>query len=234
MNEFKPIDRFFARENNPDSVKVGIGDDGAVLATNNGRDLVVVTDTMVEGVHFVCGQPASALGHKILSVNLSDVAAMGAEPDWVTLNLVLPEVNSNWLEEFSQGFFELADRYSVVLVGGDTTHGPLSVTATVGGWVPHGEALCRSKAKVGDHLYVSGALGHAALGLSLLSEKRISINNQHNCFLRRLLWPEPRISLGSLLRPLASAAIDISDGLIADVEHITLSLIHISEPTRRR
>jgi thiamine-monophosphate kinase len=221
MNEFQLIQKFFTREEIRNNVKIGVGDDGAVLSVNQSQDLVVVTDTLVAGVHFFGEQSASALGHKTLSVNLSDLAAMGAEPDWVTLNLVLPEANSSWLQEFSRGFFDLADRYSVALVGGDTSRGPLSITATAGGWVPCDQANRRSEAKIGDLIYVSGTLGDAALGLNLLKKREISIDDENNYFLKRLMRPEPRISLGQLLRPFASAVIDISDGFISDLGHVT-------------
>jgi len=223
VNEFELIERFFSRSIVRDDVVVGIGDDGAVLSQTESQDLVVVTDTLVAGVHFFSDQSPAALGHKLLAVNLSDLAAMGATPAWVTLNLVLPEAESDWLREFSREFFALAESFNVALVGGDTTCGPLSLTATLGGSVPRGDAILRSGARIGDAIYVSGTLGDAALGLNLLLKKTILIKDEHNPFLQRLMRPEPRVSLGKSLRCLASGAIDISDGLLADLNHLVVA-----------
>ena len=223
MDEFQLIDRFFSRPTLFDNVKVGIGDDGAVLKTRSDQDLVVVTDTLVEGVHFFSEISPADLGHKTLAVNLSDLAAMGAEPDWALLNLVLPAADSKWLEELSIGFFSLADRYNVTLVGGDTSYGPLNLTVTAGGWVPQGQALCRSGARNGDLIYVSGTVGDAALGLQLLSEPDGCLSDGENRVIERLRRPEPRTLLGKALRPWATAAIDLSDGLAADLAHVVVA-----------
>ena len=223
MDEFQLIDRFFCRPTLSDSVKVGIGDDGAVLTTRGDQDLVVVTDTLVEGVHFFSDVGPRDLGHKTLAVNLSDLAAMGAEPDWAMLNLVLPTADSKWLEEFSIGFFSLADRCHVTLVGGDTSYGPLNLTVTAGGWVPRGQALCRTGARNGDLIYVSGAVGDAALGLQLLSRAGGLSEDGENRLVDRLRRPEPRTLLGQALRPWATAAIDLSDGLAADLTHVAVA-----------
>ena len=223
MDEFQLIDRFFCRPTLSDGVKVGIGDDGAVLTTRDDQDLVVVTDSLVEGVHFFSDATPADLGHKVLAVNLSDLAAMGAEPDWATLNLVLPTADSKWLEEFSIGFFSLADRCHVTLVGGDTSCGPLNLTVTAGGWVPRGQALCRTGARNGDLIYVSGTVGDAALGLQLISGPDGLSEYGENCVVERLRRPEPRILLGQALRPLATAAIDLSDGLAADLAHVAVA-----------
>ena len=223
MDEFQLIDRFFCRPTLSDGVKVGIGDDGAVLTTRGDQDLVVVTDTLVEGVHFSSDVEPSDLGHKALAVNLSDLAAMGAEPDWATLNLVLPTADSKWLEEFSIGFFSLADRCHVTLVGGDTSCGPLNLTVTAGGWVPRGQALCRTGARNRDLIYVSGTVGDAALGLQLVSGPDGLLVHGENRVVERLRRPEPRILLGQALRPLATAAIDLSDGLAADLAHVAVA-----------
>ena len=196
MDEFQLIDRFFSRPTLFDNVKIGIGDDGAVLKTRCDQDLVVVTDTLVEGVHFFSEISPADLGHKTLAVNLSDLAAMGAEPDWALLNLVLPAADSKWLEELSIGFFSLADRYNVTLVGGDTSYGPLNLTVTAGGWVPQGQALCRSGARNGDLIYVSGTVGDAALGLQLLSGPDGCLSDGENRVIERLRRPEPRTLLG--------------------------------------
>ncbi len=223
MDEFQLINRFFRRPTLFDSVRVGIGDDGAVLKADCDQDLVVVTDTLVEGVHFFSQISPADLGYKTLAVNLSDLAAMGAEPDWALLNLVLPSADSNWLEEFSIGFFSLADRYNVALVGGDTSCGPLNLTVTAGGWVPQGKALCRSGAQNGDLIYVSGTVGDAALGLELLSEPGGCLSDGGNRVVERLRRPEPRALLGKALRPWATAAIDLSDGLAADLAHVVVA-----------
>jgi thiamine-monophosphate kinase len=223
VDEFQLIDRFFSRSTLFDNVKVGIGDDGAVLRTRSDQDLVVVTDTLVEGVHFSNEISPADLGHKTLAVNLSDLAAMGAEPDWVLLNLVLPAADSKWLEELSIGFFSLADRYNVTLVGGDTSYGPLNLTVTAGGWVPQGQALCRSGARNGDLIYVSGTVGDAALGLQLLSGSDRRLSDGENRVIERLHRPEPRTLLGKALRPWATAAIDLSDGLGADLAHVVVA-----------
>ena len=223
MDEFELIDRFFSRPTLFDNVKIGIGDDGAVLKTRSDQDLVVVTDTLVEGVHFFSEISPADLGHKTLAVNLSDLAAMGAEPDWALLNLVLPAADSKWLEELSIGFFSLADRYNVTLVGGDTSYGPLNLTVTAGGWVPQGQALCRSGARNGDLIYVSGTVGDAALGLQLLSVPDGCLSDGENRVIERLRRPEPRTLLGKALRPWATAVIDLSDGLAADLTHVVVA-----------
>jgi thiamine-monophosphate kinase len=175
--------------------------------------LVVCVDTLVAGVHFPLGTSAAAIGHKALAVNLSDLAAMGAEPAWATLALTLPESDSAWLAAFAEGFFALADRYAVELVGGDTTRGPLSVTVQAHGFVPPGKALRRRGARPGDRIYVTGTLGDAGLALrrDAPADDRVR---------RRLDFPDPRIESGLVLRDYASAAIDISDGLLADLGHL--------------
>jgi len=223
VDEFQLIDRYFRHPTLSDGVKVGIGDDGAVLATRSDQDLVVVTDTLVEGVHFFSDVAPADLGYKTLAVNLSDLAAMGAEPDWAMLNLVLPTANPNWLEQFSAGFFSLADRCHVTLVGGDTSCGPLNLTVTAGGWVPRGQALCRNGARNGDFIYVSGTVGDAALGLQLVSWPDSLSERTENRVVDRLRRPEPRTLLGQALRPWATAAIDLSDGLAADLAHVAVA-----------
>jgi thiamine-monophosphate kinase len=223
VDEFQLIDRYFSRSTLVDNVKIGIGDDGAVLKTRCDQDLVVVTDSLVEGVHFFSEISPSDLGHKALAVNLSDLAAMGAEPDWALLNLILPAADSKWLEELSIGFFSLADRYNVTLVGGDTSYGPLNLTVTAGGWVPQGQALCRSGARNGDLIYVSGTVGDAALGLQLLSAPKGCLSDREDRVIDRLRRPEPRTLLGKALQPWATAAIDLSDGLAADLTHVVVA-----------
>ena len=212
--EFEIIRRYFTRQQSQrDDVIVGIGDDAAVLQVPSGSELVVCIDTLVAAVHFPEATPAAAIGHKALAVNLSDLAAMGATPAWVTLSLTLPDSDPIWLEDFSQAFFCLADRYGVELVGGDTTRGPLSVTVQAHGFVPGGRALRRQGARPGDRIYVTGTLGDAGLALQLGDQADPALR-------QRLDYPEPRITAGQLLREYASAAIDISDGLLADLGHL--------------
>lgn len=212
--EFDIIRRYFMRQQpHRKDVITGIGDDAALLQVPAGMELVVSMDTLVDGVHFPRGTTAAAIGHKALAVNLSDLAAMGAEPAWVTLSLTLPAADANWLADFSQAFFKLADHYGVQLVGGDTTQGPLSITVQAHGFVPAGKSLRRRGARVGDHIYVSGTLGDAGLALQLAGEATDELQ-------QRLDYPQPRIDAGQLLRGIASAAIDISDGLLADLGHL--------------
>ena len=212
--EFEIIRRYFTRQQpQRDDVIAGIGDDAALLQVPSGSELVVCMDTLVAGVHFPESTPAAAIGHKALAVNLSDLAAMGAIPAWATLSLTLSDNDAAWLEDFSQAFSRLADRYGVQLVGGDTTRGPLSITVQAHGFVPAGRALRRQGARPGDRIYVTGTLGDAGLALQL--------GDQADPVLRqRLDYPEPRIAAGQLLREYASAAIDISDGLLADLGHL--------------
>ncbi|MEO5596670.1 MAG: thiamine-phosphate kinase [Lysobacteraceae bacterium] len=215
-------------------VVLGIGDDAAILRVPAGQDLVVSTDTLSSGVHFPVDTPASHIGWKSLAVNLSDLAAMGAQPAWCALNLTIPEANSAWLDAFLDGFFALATQYQVALVGGDTTRGPLSITVTVHGFVPHGMALLRSGAQVGDDIWISGTLGDAAAALAKrdaapggVSDRQASgcdstgdvLKSQYN-LQTRLNRPTPRVTLGIALRDIATACIDVSDGLLADLGHI--------------
>jgi thiamine-monophosphate kinase len=211
-DEFEIIERFFTRQAiSRDDVQLGIGDDAAVLRVPADSELVLCMDTLVAGVHFPANTPAAAIGHKALAVNLSDLAAMGAVPAWATLSIALPENDAGWLAEFAHGFFQLAEQHGVQLVGGDTTRGPLTVTVQAHGFVPHGQAINRSGAQAGDYIYVTGTLGDAGLALQLPGELAIR---------QRLDYPQPRIEAGQALRGLASAAIDISDGLLADLGHL--------------
>jgi thiamine-monophosphate kinase len=191
---------------------MGVGDDCALLRPDAGLELALTTDMLVEGTHFLPDAEARSLGHKALAVNLSDLAAMGAAPRWALLALALPAADAAWLEPFSAGFFALAERYGVELVGGDTTRAPLrTITVTAIGEVPAGVALFRAGARPGDDIWVSGELGGAALGLA---------RPQIAAAAARLHRPEPRVELGERLRGLAHAAIDISDGLTSDLGHI--------------
>lgn len=224
MGEFDLITKYFAAERlRRDDIVVGIGDDGAVLRCPPGMELVVAIDTLVEGIHFPADTAPADVGFKSLAVNLSDLAAMGAEPAWATLALTMPRPDEVWVADFCQGFFRLAQAHGVALVGGDTTRGPLTISVQAHGWVPAGQALRRRGAQPGDLIYVSGTLGDAGLGLAqrlgrcmLPSEP---LGGAAAC-VARLNRPEPRVALGRALRGLASAAIDISDGLSADLGHV--------------
>lgn len=222
--EFDLIELIRARTREPrDDVPVGIGDDGAVLRVPAGQDLVSAIDTMVEGVHFLPGTAAADLGWKALAVNLSDLAAMGATPAWALLALTLPRADAAFAADFADGFMALAHAHNVALVGGDTTSGPLSISVAVHGFVPPGAALQRSGAQVGDLVLVTGTLGDALAGLYALREPpaddpaRASLRRT---LIARLTRPWPRVAAGLALRGLASACVDISDGLLADLGHI--------------
>lgn len=220
--EFELIARYFDRvTSSRRDVEKGIGDDCALLTLPEKQTLAISTDTLVEGVHFLRDIHPSDLGYKALAVNLSDLAAMGADPAWLTLALTLPEVNEAWLKDFSDSLFELLDYYDMQLVGGDTTRGPLSLTLGIHGLVPQGRALKRSGARPGDWIYVTGTLGDSAAGLVLLQHHR-KINDPvaHEALIKRHLRPMPRILQGQALRDLATSAIDLSDGLISDLRHI--------------
>ena len=222
ISEFSLIHQYFkSRRLSRDDVDVGIGDDAAVTHIPQGMQLVSAMDTLVSGVHFPVDTPACAIGHKSLAVNLSDIAAMGAEPAWATLALTMPEADESWLKEFCDGFFQLAESCNVQLIGGDTTQGPLTITVHVSGFVPEGKAILRSGAKVGDLIYVSGTLGDAALALNWLAnnDREESPPNINVC-IQKLDLPVPRLSLGTGLRDIATAAIDVSDGLVADLAHV--------------
>ena len=219
LGEFDLIHRYFERpiEQRQDVI-VGIGDDGAVVRVPPGMELVLTSDTLVAGVHFSEDIPPEDLGYKALAVNLSDLAAMGARPAWATMALTLPQADEAWLAAFAQGFFELAQRFSVALIGGDLTRGPLSITVQLHGFIPEGQALRRSGAQASHYIYVTGTLGDAALAVT---PRLAELTDTYRPYLLgRLCRPSPRISEGLILRAIASSAIDISDGLIADLGHI--------------
>lgn len=203
---------------------LGIGDDGALLNSTPGQQLVMASDTLVERVHFPASASAGQIGSRALCVNLSDLAAMGAVPRWFTLALTLPpeKANNQWLAEFSSAIAEIANRYNIALVGGDTTSGPLTVSLTLLGEVPAGRALQRSGARVGDRVFVTGTLGDGVAGLELASNKN-SIKNVSDRLLQRFYCPLPQVETGIQLQGIASACIDISDGLVADLGHICQS-----------
>lgn len=221
MNEFEIIEHYFKHLTGSDSrVVCGIGDDAAVINLTPGRELVVSVDTLVSGVHFFPEMDPDALGYKTLAVNLSDLAAMGADPAWTTLALTLPDIDPAWLEAFASGFSALAKRYSVSLVGGDLTRGPLSITVQVMGLCEPGQSIKRNGARVGDDIYISGYPGEAGYALSVLKDTPGNYSGAGAHCLERLLKPVPRVKLGQMIKGLAHAAIDISDGLAADLGHI--------------
>jgi thiamine-monophosphate kinase len=221
MGEFELIERFFRRAGPPGAgVALGVGDDCALLAPTPGQQLAVSSDLLLEGRHFLSTVDPQRLGHKALAVNLSDLAACGARPLGFTLSLALPAADAAWLEGFARGLFALADASGCTLVGGDTTRGPLAIGITVFGEVPPGQALLRSGARAGDDVYVSGTLGDARLALEVFRGTRTVPAAVLEQARRRLEEPTPRIALGQALRGIASAAIDISDGLLGDLAHV--------------
>jgi len=218
LGEFDLIERFFRRPT-PSAV-LGIGDDAALLRPSAGFEIAISVDMLVAGRHFFPDADSQSLGHKTLAVNLSDMAAMGATPRWALLAGALTNADGAWLAAFSRGLFELADVHGVELVGGDTTRGPLTLCITIVGEVPAGQALRRRGARVGDSIWISGRLGAAALALAHLERQvTLSADDFVRCE-RALLWPVPRIALGLRLRGLATAAIDVSDGLTGDLGHV--------------
>jgi len=219
IGEFEIIERYFTRPSRDPDVVIGVGDDAAVIDVDG---LAAVTvDTLVAGVHFPDGIAPNLLGYRLMAVNLSDLAAMGAEPRWATLALTLPKPDEHWLEGFSRGLFELADRYGVSLVGGDLTRGPLTLTLQLMGRVERSRILTRSGGNIGDDIYVTGTLGDSAAGIALITERVDAAPGSAAAALKdRFYRPVPRVEAGLALRSLASAAIDISDGLLADLGHI--------------
>lgn len=219
-SEFQLIEHHFSHLGAiREDVLLGVGDDCALLQVPKGKVLAVSLDTLVEGVHFLPGVDPESLGHKSLAVNLSDLAAMGAEPAWATLALTLPRVDEAWIEAFCRGFAQLANRYRLQLVGGDTTRGPLAISVQVHGFVEAGQALRRDGARSGDLIYVSGTLGDAGLALQAAAGE-YDPGPYRTELQARLDRPQPRIEPALALRHLASAAIDLSDGLLADLGHV--------------
>jgi thiamine-monophosphate kinase len=221
MKEFELIKKYFTEQAvTRKDVLLGIGDDCALISPTERQNIAVTTDTLVAGVHFPHDTEPRAIGHKAVAVNLSDLAAMGAEPAWISIAITLPEIDEEWVGEFCAGVFELCEYYNVQLVGGDTTQGPLCITITAQGLTPFNKHISRSGAKAGDWLYVTGEIGDAALALQHhygkieLSKDALDIVNQ------RLNYPKPRVLAGQALREYASSAIDLSDGLLSDLEHI--------------
>ena len=218
VSEFDLIRRHFNRPT-PQTL-LGVDDDAALISVSAGMELAVSTDMLVSGTHFFPDAEPYQLGWKSLAVNLSDMAAMGALAKWATLAIALPQADEDWLEKFSNGFFACAEKYRVDLIGGDTTRGPLTISVQIMGEVPSGKALKRSGARTGDEIWVSGTLGDAALALAVLQGGYTLPQDQLASCLPALHTPLPKVELGLALRPIAHSAIDISDGLLADLGHI--------------
>ncbi len=217
LGEFELIAKYFADGGaGRGDVVLGVGDDAALLRVPPDREFVVCADTIVSGVHFPADTAPHAVGHRALAVNLSDLAAMGAEPAWFTLALTLPRSDEAWVQEFAAGLLALAREHRVALVGGDTTSGPLSATVQAMGFSAPGAALRRSGARAGDAIFVSGAPGEAAAGLALL-RRSLAPTADRGALVERFLYPSPRVALGQALVGVASAAIDVSDGALADL-----------------
>ena len=218
MSEFNLIKHYFTRP--AQETDLSVGDDAALIQVQAGLQLAISADMLVEGTHFLANCPAFDIGWKSLAVNVSDMAAMGASPKWATLAIALPEENEDWLAEFSRGFFACADAFGVSLIGGDTTRGPLNICVQIMGEIPIGLALRRDAAKINDEIWVSGTLGMAALGLASLQGKLALNGDEKTACIRALQRPQARVELGLALRHIAHSAIDISDGLLADLGHI--------------
>lgn len=217
-SEFDLIRKYFTRPTA--HTHLGVGDDAALIQIAASQELAISADMLVAGTHFFADTDPWQLGWKSLAVNISDMAAMGAEPKWATLAIALPEANESWIADFAEGFFACASKFGVDLIGGDTTRGPLCISVQIMGQVPIGKALKRSGAKIGDDIWVSGQLGNAALALHHLLSKHPLTDDALDQTMPALLKPEPRVALGLALRDIAHSAIDISDGLLADLGHI--------------
>jgi thiamine-monophosphate kinase len=218
MSEFRLIQQYFHRDT--PNTELGIGDDAALLRINLGHQLAVSTDMLVAGAHFFADAAPEDIGWKALAVNVSDMAAMGALPRWATLAIALPNADEQWLSGFAKGFFACCDAFQIDLIGGDTTRGPLNISVTIMGEIPEQQALRRDGAKIGDDIWVSGHLGSAAAGLAHLQGKVSLSGDALKACLDALHRPMPRVALGLALRNIAHSAIDISDGLAADLGHI--------------
>lgn len=216
--EFELIETYLSRlGERRDDVVLGVGDDAALLRPPPGLELACAADTIVEGVHFPAGLAAEDVGHRVLAVNLSDMAAMGAEPAWALLALTMPRADEEWLRRFTRGLHELAREHGTALVGGDMSAGPLSATVTIVGFVPAGQALRRAGARIGHQVWVSGTPGDAAAGLAALHGTLQAPPRIVAPLIERFRRPRPRVTLGLVLRGVASACIDVSDGLAADL-----------------
>lgn len=216
MAEFSIIEKYFKREHRRNDVVLGSGDDAALLKPPNNQLLATSIDAVVSGMHFLENTDPAHIAYKSVAISLSDIAAMGAEPAWLVATLSMPSVDESWLAKFSDGFYELIEQHNLALVGGDIVQGPLAINTQVTGFVPEGQALRRSGAKPGDKIYVTGTLGGATHALYCLQANKIA----PQLLLERLHRPTPRVKEGLSLRGIASSAIDISDGLLADLGHI--------------
>ncbi|GAA0290327.1 thiamine-phosphate kinase [Psychrosphaera haliotis] len=221
MKEFEMIQTYFSgRGPQRKDVIVGVGDDAALMKMPQDKLLVVATDTMVENTHFFTDTSARSIGHRCLAVNLSDFAAMGAEPAWASVAITLPNADEQWVKEFADGLFEIAEYYNVQIVGGDTTQGPLAVTVSLKGFITEGKALLRSGAKAGDWIYVTGELGESALAVDSKINGLKFPEDIASHIQQRFDYPVARIAAGQVVRHAATSALDISDGLIQDLGHI--------------
>ncbi len=218
MSEFDLIKRYFTHPS--PTAELGVGDDAALVRISPGMELAVSVDMLVSGTHFFADADPYLLGRKALAVNLSDLAAMGAQPRWALLAVALPQADEAWLRRFSEGFFDVARQHDVELIGGDTTRGPLNISVTIMGGAPQGAALRRGSARLGDDVWVSGRLGDAALALAHLQGRVRLPDAAFAACAGALHDPQPRVALGLALRGVAHGAIDISDGLLADLGHI--------------
>lgn len=221
-NEFDIISKYFTPDIQRTDVSIGVGDDCAVVVPPDGKQLATTVDTLVAGVHFPNNTSPEDIAYKSIAVSISDLAAMGATPAWLTLALTMPDANSQWLQSFAKSFGETAKMFELQLIGGDTTRGPLSVTVQATGFVEPNHIMRRDSARPGDSIYVTGSLGDASLGLKLLSDadnSQVDQNVLGHC-LNRLNRPVPRIEFGCAVAEYCTCAIDISDGLVADLGHI--------------
>jgi len=234
-SEFALIDTYFRRPTRHSVL--GVGDDGALVRPSPDCELVVSTDMLVAGTHFLPDADPADLGWKVLAVNVSDIAAMGALPKWALLAAALPAATESWIERFATGFFDCAEAFGIDVIGGDTTKGPRNFCVTIFGEVPEGKALLRSGARPGDDIWVSGRPGRAAQGLAHLQGRIALAEPARADCLAALHRPQPRVALGLALREagLATAAIDVSDGLLADLGHVldaskTAATLHLAVP----
>jgi len=219
--EFNLITQYFVnRQTQRKDVQLSLGDDSALVTSPDNVQIAISTDTLVAGTHFIAEANPAWVAHKALASNLSDLAAMGASPAWVSLALTLPEPDEMWLAPFSEAFFDLANYFNIQLIGGDTTKGPLSMTLTVQGFVPQGKALRRDGAKVGDWIYVTGTLGDSAAGLEAILDEKARNKPHAETLEYRHYHATPRLLAGQALRGVASSCLDISDGLVSDLGHI--------------
>jgi thiamine-monophosphate kinase len=217
-SEFEIIERYFKKKMK--QTALGIGDDAAIINVQKNHQLVISSDMLIETIHFLKNTNPSHLGWKSLAVNLSDIAAMGAKPKWATLSISLPKINHVWLKKFSEGFFKCANQFGIDLVGGDTTKGPLSISITIMGEIKKNQGLLRSGAKINDDIWVTGQLGLASMGLASLQKKlKLAPRLNAKC-IKALEMPTPKVSLGYHLSRYTNSCIDISDGLIQDLNHI--------------